>query len=376
MKILVDKNIPYARNIFKKFGEVKLISGRSIVNSSLINVDALIIRSDTKINKTLLKNNHIKFIGTTTSGYDHVDKNWLKKNNIFFSYAPSCNSISVVEYVLSALLCVAEKNKFDLKEKTVGIIGFGHIGSLLYKYLNVLEINTLICDPVKENMNFYKKQFVSLEKLINNSDIITLHTNLNFNKKYSSYHLLDKTKIESLKNNSILLNTSRGSIINNKELLKVLEEGKKIDVVLDVWENEPDILLPLLNKVKIATPHIAGYSIEGRIRGIIKIFSDFKKFLNYKENDEIKTLLKLKLKKKIDLHTKFDQKKFIHFVRLVYDICYDDSLLRRFAHIKGKFDYFRKNYRKRREWSSILINCNDINIAKILKKLGFKIKIV
>lgn len=377
MKILIDENIPYAREIFGIFGEVILSPGRSISKHLIKGIDILIIRSVTKVNEELLYKSCVKFVGTTTSGFDHVDKKWLKKSGIFFSYAPSCNKISVVEYVISVLLLEAKNNNFNLNEKIVGIIGVGHIGSYLNYCLKKIGIKTLLCDPFKQKLVNNKEEFFSFSELISKSNILTFHTSLNKNKKYSSYHLLDKCELNKILNGCIILNTSRGSVINNEELLNSLKKGKKMDVVLDVWENEPDISISLLKKVNIATPHIAGCSIEGKIRGAFQIFSSLSSFLNKKNNKITKEkLLNFNINKKLRIYGKLNQKKLTYLVHSIYNVYYDDINFRKLKNINKEFDFFRKNYLNRREWSSVLVQCDDFQTTSVLKDLGFTVKLI
>ncbi|ARC54985.1 hypothetical protein AOQ88_01905 [Candidatus Riesia sp. GBBU] len=371
MKILIDEDIPYNYQLFEKFGKVKTASGRYISNEILKDVDILIVRSVTKVDRNLLIGSNVKFVGTATSGFDHVDHEWLKENDIFFSVASGCNSVSVVEYVISAMLYQANRNCFDLREKTVGIVGFGNIGSLLNKYLKSLKVKTLICDPPlyeKEQNN----EFVSLEKLLSSSDIISFHSSLNSSEKYSSYHLLDQDKIDSIHEGKTIINTSRGSIIDNKALYNSLKNNKKIDVILDVWENEPNILLPLLSKVLIGTPHIAGCSLEGKIRGIIKIFLDLNNFLGKKENINIKKLFSFESIKPVEIDGDLDQKRLYKLICSLYSIEKDNELLDRKSYLY--FDTLRKFYSNHREWSSLEVNCNNTNTANLLHSLGFLVR--
>ncbi|MGP1929825.1 MAG: 4-phosphoerythronate dehydrogenase [Arsenophonus sp. ER-BJ3-MAG3] len=371
MKILIDENMPYAMQLFETIGEVKAVSGRLISSSQVEKVDALIVRSVTKVNKALLKESKVKFVGTATAGFDHVDKHWLEKEGITFSSAPGCNAIAVVEYVFSALLLLAEQNCFNLREKIVGIIGVGNIGKRLNENLKAFGVNTLLCDPPRADIQDSSEQFWPLEKLVNQADILTFHTSLSKSSRYSSYHLLNKELLSSIPEGRIIINTSRGEVIDNHALLKALEDGKKIDVILDVWEHEPNILLPLLSKVRICSPHIAGYSLEGKLRGTVYIFTVFKKFLGYSKKTEVDNLLPIAKFNEISFNGELTQENLKCLVHLVYDLRRDDSQLRKVAHIIGQFDHLRKFYPDRREWSSLKVNCDNADVADILKKLGF-----
>ncbi|WP_348666457.1 4-phosphoerythronate dehydrogenase [Arsenophonus symbiont of Ornithomya chloropus] len=376
MKILIDENITYAKQLFQKIGEVKTIPGRLISKSIVKNFDALMVRSVTPVNETLLDNTNVKFVGTATSGFEHLDKKWLKKAGITFTTATGCNAISVVEYVFSALLTIAQDHCFDLREKTVGILGVGNIGNLLNKYLKIWGVHTLLYDPPLANITKNNKKFCSLKKIINEAEILTFHPALNKSKDYSSYHLLDEELLEAIPTGRILINTSRGSVFNNQILFNKLTNGKKIYIILDVWENEPFFLLPLLTYTTIATPHIAGYSLEGKIRGTLHIFNEFKKFLGKTKNETVIDLLPIAEFNQINFNGKLTQENLKRLIHLVYDIRRDDACLRNFAHIDGTFDHLRKYYPKRREWSSLTVNCDNKYTADILKMLGFTAKLI
>ncbi|MGP1924401.1 MAG: 4-phosphoerythronate dehydrogenase PdxB [Arsenophonus sp. NEOnobi-MAG3] len=376
MKILVDENIPYATQLFETIGEVKAISGRLISSSELVKADALMVRSVTQINEGLLKDSKIKFVGTATAGFDHVDRQWLAQAGIAFSAAPGCNAIAVVEYVFSSLLLLAERDCFDLRKKTVGIVGVGNIGSRLNAYLKVWGVSTLLCDPPRADAADNSEQFWPLEKLVNQADILTFHTPLNKSGCYSSYHLLNDELLAAMPAGRILVNTSRGAVVDNRALLKNLENGKKIDVILDVWEHEPNISLPLLEKVRIGTPHIAGYSMEGKARGTSQIFAAFSQFLGQVQQIKLADLLTIAEFNEITFSGELTQASLKRLVHLVYDVRRDDAPLKKIAHLDGQFDHLRKNYPERREWSSLNVRCDNSDAANILKILGFNIKLI
>ncbi|MDT9587287.1 MAG: 4-phosphoerythronate dehydrogenase PdxB [Candidatus Arsenophonus melophagi] len=376
MKILVDENIPYATQLFTTLGEVIAVSGRSISSSQLATADALIVRSVTRVNKALLKESKVKFVGTATAGFDHIDKKWLAQAGITFSAAPGCNATAVVEYVFSALLLIAECDGFDLREKTVGIVGVGNVGGRLNACLQAWGVNTLLCDPPLSRISNNSEQFWPLEKLISQADILTFHTPLDVYGNYPSYHLLNEELLAAMPSGRIVLNTSRGAVVDNKALLKALEHGKKIKIILDVWEDEPSLSLSLLAKTSIGTPHIAGYSLEGKARGTTQIFSAFSQFLGLVAKINLTDLLPIAEFNEITFQGELTQENLKRLVHLVYDIRRDDAPLRKVAHLVGQFDHLRKNYPERREWSSIKVSCDNIETAKTLKMLGFKSRVL
>ena len=370
MKILVDENMPYARELFSRLGEVRAVPGRPIPTDALTDADALMVRSVTKVNEALLGDKAIKFVGTATAGTDHVDQSWLTQAGIGFSAAPGCNAIAVVEYVFSALLMLAERDGFALADRTVGIVGVGNVGGRLQKRLEALGIKTLLCDPPRAD-NGDEGDFRSLDELVAEADVITFHTPLYKEGQYKSLHLADEARIRRLKPGTILINACRGPVVDNAALLKCLEEGQNLSVVLDVWEPEPDLNLALLDKVDLGTSHIAGYTLEGKARGTTQVFEAYSQFIGQPQEVALSTLLPAPEFGRINLHGPLDQPTLKRLVHLVYDVRRDDAQLRKVAGIPGEFDKLRKNYLERREWSSLTVECDDADAAALLQKLGF-----
>lgn len=370
MKILVDENMPYARELFSRLGEVRAVPGRPIPTDALTDADALMVRSVTKVNEALLGDKAIKFVGTATAGTDHVDQPWLVQAGIGFSAAPGCNAIAVVEYVFSALLMLAERDGFALADRTVGIVGVGNVGGRLQKRLEALGIKTLLCDPPRAD-NGDEGDFRSLDDLVAEADVITFHTPLYKEGQYKSLHLADESLIRRLKPGTILINACRGPVVDNAALLKCLEAGQKLSVVLDVWEPEPDLNLALLDNVDLGTSHIAGYTLEGKARGTTQVFEAYSQFIGQPQEVALSTLLPAPEFGRISLHGPLDQPTLKRLVHLVYDVRRDDAPLRKVAGIPGEFDKLRKNYLERREWSSLTVECDDANAAELLQKLGF-----
>ncbi|AFA41292.1 erythronate-4-phosphate dehydrogenase [Wigglesworthia glossinidia endosymbiont of Glossina morsitans morsitans (Yale colony)] len=374
MNILIDENLSFFLSWFKQLGIIQLMHGRKIIKSKLKDIDILIIKSTTTINKQLLNNTKIKFIGSVTSGIDHVDLMWLKKKQIHFHFSPGCNSIAVAEYVLSCLLHLSIRDKFLLIKKTVGIIGVGNIGKCLSKKLNALGIKTLLYDPFVKKIFDYNT-WTPLDTLIQNADILTLHVPLTTHGLYPTKHLINEKILLKLPDNCILINTSRGAVVDNLALLNIMRLGKPIKVVLDVWENEPKICLDLLSRVDIGTPHIAGHSIEGKIRGVITIFNKLCKFLGKKiQLKSLNSILDFFYKSdinRISLSGKCSQSKIYLLTLLTNNILYDDNQLKNYIHKKNNFDNLRSSYRNRREWSSINVKVDNAYFSQILKKIGF-----
>ena len=370
MKILVDENMPYARDLFSRLGEVKAVPGRPIPVAELADADALMVRSVTKVNGGLLQGTGIKFVGTATAGTDHVDEAFLQQAGIAFSAAPGCNAVAVVEYVFSSLLMLAERDGFALQDRTVGIVGVGNVGGRLQARLEAFGVRTLLCDPPRADRGD-DGDFRSLDELVREADVLTFHTPLFKDGPYKTLHLADDALLSRLKPGTILINACRGPVVDNAALLQHLQAGQALSVVLDVWEPEPDLNVDLLNLVDIGTAHIAGYTLEGKARGTTQVFEAFSDFLGKRQQVALDTLLPAPEFGRITLHGPLDQSTLKRLVHLVYDVRRDDALLRKVAGTPGEFDKLRKNYLERREWSSLYVQCDDASAAALLQKLGF-----
>jgi len=370
VKILVDENMPYARELFSRTGDVVAVPGRPVPQTELDDADGLMVRSVTKVNAELLNGKPVKFVGTATAGTDHIDEVFLQQQGIAFSAAPGCNAIAVVEYVFSALLLLAERDGFALKDRTVGIVGVGNVGGRLQARLAALGIRTLLCDPPRADQGD-EGDFLPLSQLVAEADILTFHTPLFKQGAYKTLHLADEALLRALKPNAILINACRGPVVDNQALLKVLETRRDLSVVLDVWEPEPELSLPLLEKVDIATAHIAGYTLEGKARGTTQVFEAWTQFLGNPQQVALETLLPAPEFGQITLRGELDQPTLKRLVHLVYDVRRDDAPLRKVAAVPGEFDRLRKNYLERREWSSLRVQCNSESTATLLSALGF-----
>lgn len=371
MKILVDENMPYARELFSRTGEVLAVPGRPLPEAELQDASGLMVRSVTKVNAALLAGTPVKFVGTATAGTDHVDDASLASAGIAFSAAPGCNAIAVVEYVFSSLLLLAERDGFELRDRTVGIVGVGNVGGRLQKRLEAWGVKTLLCDPPRADRGD-QETFHSLDELVAQADILTFHTPLFKDGPYKSWHLADMALLMALKPNTILINACRGPVVDNAALLEVLKMRSDLSVVLDVWEPEPDLNLDLLDKVDIATAHIAGYTLEGKARGTTQVFEAWCAFIGQPQQVALESLLPAPEFGTITLHGKLDQPTLKRLVHLVYDVRRDDAPLRKVAAKPGEFDRLRKQYEERREWSSLQVKCDDADSAAMLEKLGFR----
>lgn len=370
MKIVVDENINYAQELFGLVGEVITVPGRPLSKMDLAEADALVVRSVTKVDHTLLAGTPVRFVGSATSGVDHVDREWLQSQGIAFSFAPGCSAGAIVEYIMSALLMLAERDGFLLNEKRVGIVGVGHSGSLLEYRLRAMNVETLLCDPLRADKGD-QGPFLLLDRLVREADILTFHTPLERNGPNPTWHLVDDDLLAVLPEGRMLVNTARGGVFDNTALLKALDKGKRLSLIIDVWENEPNLLLPLLAKAEIATPHIAGYSVEGKARGTAMVFYDFCEFLGKSVPFNLEAILPKPTIGVTTLYGRADEAIIKRLAHLVYDVRRDDAPMRRLAGWTGEFDCLRKFYPERREWSSLQVACADEETMDLLRRLGF-----
>ena len=263
MKVIVDNKIPYIKgNIEKIADEVVYLPGNAFTKEEVKDTDALIVRTRTLCNAELLEGSSVKFIATATIGFDHIDVDYCREAGIVWTNCPGCNAGSVEQYVHASLLLLKHHKGLDLKKAVLGIVGVGHVGKRVQRMAEALGMRVLLNDPPREDSG--EPGFVSLQTIAEECDVITFHTPLNREGKYRTFHLADAAFFSGLKRTPSIINSSRGEVVDASALLDALEEGKVKDAVIDTWEGEPDISLELLRKVFIGTPHIAGYSADGK----------------------------------------------------------------------------------------------------------------
>ncbi|KXF81349.1 4-phosphoerythronate dehydrogenase [Enterovibrio coralii] len=378
MNILIDENMPYAADLFSRLGTVTAKSGRDLTADDLVDVDALMIRSVTKVNEALLaKANRLKFVGTATAGTDHVDADLLASKGIFFTAAPGCNKVGVAEYVISALLVLGQQQGFELTNRKVGVVGAGQVGSYLSKCLSALSIPHLLCDPLKEAEGD-KREFHPLSTLLAECDVITLHTPLTKAGEHPTHHLISEKELAALKPNSILINAARGPVVSN-DALKAALKTQQLTAVLDVFEFEPEVDLELLPLLAFATPHVAGYGLEGKARGTTMIYNAYCDFLNNGEaHVDASSLLPTAPIPHVSLSKKWDTADLMALCQLIYDVRRDDAEFRRemvdLNNQRATFDRLRKNYWDRREYSAITVAGQPDFGLESLANLGFTVE--
>lgn len=371
MKITADDKIPFLKGALEPYAEVEYLPGGKIGPADLKNTDALITRTRTKCNAALLEGSSVKFIATATIGFDHIDTEYCEKHGIFWTNAPGCNSSSVAQYICSTLLYISIKSSIALKGKTLGIIGVGNVGSKVAKVAKALGMNLLLNDPPRERKEG-PGSFTSLDRILSEADFITLHVPLEMEGKDKTFHLADESFFSRMNEKQFFINSSRGEVTDTAALKNVLRNGKIAGAVLDVWENEPEIDRELLNMVVAGTPHIAGYSTDGKANGTSMSVNALAKYFKLDIHDWSPSSVPLPEQTEINLDSirncSFEEKLF-KAVSFTYDQLADDKRLRASSET---FEKQRADYPLRREFPVFSVKSEDKNILTTLKNLGFK----
>lgn len=374
MKIVADNKIPFLKGVLEPYAEVIYLSGKDISRKVLRDADALLIRTMTKCTEDLLKGTAVRFIGTATIGFDHIDTKYCRKRNIFWTNAPGCNSSSVQQYIAAALLKMAGEFRFNLKDKTIGIVGVGNVGSKVEKIARIFGMKVLLNDPPRARREG-EKSFVRLGKILYESDIVTLHVPLSFVGEDCTYNLFNNRAFKKMKKDSWFINTSRGEVTDTAALKKVLDSGKFGGAVLDVWENEPDIDLELMSKTFLATPHIAGYSTDGKANGTSMIINTLSSHFNLPLGHWYPTEIPDPVEPVISVDCKGlgDEEILRRVVFHTYNIDVDNINLR---FNPSDFEKQRGDYRIRREFPAFTVNLTGgtKQIRSKLEELGFIVK--
>ncbi|MBT7046923.1 MAG: 4-phosphoerythronate dehydrogenase [Gammaproteobacteria bacterium] len=378
MKIIADENIPYAKEAFADLGEVSTLPGRQMQNSDLQNCDCLLVRSVTRVNKTLLKNTPVKFVASATIGTDHIDLEYLQQQNIGFSNAPGCNAESASEYMINALFELSQKKGFNPFELTAGIVGHGNVGSRVKKKLDALGINTLVNDPPLQDSGDDSINYVSLQTILHECDFITCHVPLTRDGDHPTFHLLNETRLNELAEDTILFNAARGPVIDNEALSALLTKRRDLTIFLDTWEGEPVINQTLLKLVDFATPHIAGYSVEGKLRGTQMILEAAGRYFEKKTSWSMCD--HLPQKQTIQLSQKTNASLWPELFKSHYSIETDHQRLLALSELPdeqlaNEFDLLRKNYPARYEYNQYLVEgISDKTVASQIEGILFNLK--
>ncbi len=371
MKIYADENMPYVQQFFAGLGDVTLVDGRQLTAAQLADAEVLLVRSVTRVDQALLaQNSRLRFVGTATIGVDHIDQAYLQSRGVAFSSAPGCNAQSVVEYVLSSLFLLAEQQQKPLQQWTVGVVGVGQIGARLVKALQALQVRVLQCDPVRaaREADFSHTDFADI---VSQVDALSFHVPLVKSGPFPTLGLLAAHNLATVPVDVAIINASRGEVTCNHALLAEAQAGRLRPLVLDVWQQEPDILQALLPYTRIATAHIAGHSIEGKARGTEMLYQALCKLLKVEANLSIEQFCPPAAITALQISANFGLSDVQNLSRMLYDVRRDDALFR--YHLNGNgFDWLRKYYPPRREFSSLRLQMSDQSaVPAFLTTLGF-----
>lgn len=396
MNIICATNMPFAMEAFSTLGETRILEGRNIKAADVRETQILALRSTTKVNRELLEGSQVRFVGTATIGTDHLDIPYFDKAGIKWCFAPGCNANSVSEYIAAALLYLACKHGITLEGKAIGVIGVGNVGRRVVQKARALGMRVLMNDPPRERaeksgqwgVGSGQKEddgnaFVSLEKVLAEADIITMHVPLTKDGPDKTFHLADATFFARAKKGLILLNAARGPVVDSPALISALDTGWVSHVVLDTWEEEPHYRMDLVPRVDIATPHIAGHSFEGKMMGTVMVYREVCKFLGVPAVWSHEPLMPPPLvpEVRVDATGRDDQAILWEVVRQVYDLEGDDHRFRASAVADEKermknFDRLRSDYPERREfqYTKVTLNGGGSPLRCALVELGFKVE--
>ncbi len=376
MKIVIDDKIPFIRGVFEPYAQVVYLPGAKTAASDVKDADAVITRTRTKCDESLLKGSSVKIVFTATIGFDHIDTYWCESNGILWRSAPGCNSGSVRQYIAAALATLCERHGLDFKDVTLGIVGVGNVGSKVASVAEAMGMKVLLNDPPRARREGPEK-FVSLQEILERCNVITLHVPLVPDGEDATRHLFDADTFEMMRSDAILLNSSRGPVVSNAALKAALKEGEIRAALLDVWENEPQIDEELVSLLDITTPHIAGYSVDGKangtaaaVRGVAQVLG-ISKLMDWTAESipepdagtefyiDVAGLSFSQTITKAILHT--------------YDVVKDSDALR---NSPASFEYLRGAYPVRREFEAFTVNLSGGSLQEIqaLETMGFKVK--
>ena len=380
MKIVADRNIPFVAECFSSIGDVLTCPGRQMTPELVADADVLLVRSVTKVDERLLDGSSVKFVATATIGMEHIDREYLAGAGIGFASAPGSNANSVAEWLVAALLALGKKHKFDLKGKSIGIVGVGNVGERVEKKCRALGMDVVLNDPPLARQSGDEKYRQLRDALA--CDFVTMHTPLTSEGPDKTRHMANGRFFEQMKNDAYFINSSRGGVHDTNALKSAIADGIIAGAVLDVWENEPHIDPQLLLKAQLSTPHIAGYSFDGKVAGMIMIYQAVCSHFGVATTRSIVDFLPAPDVPEIRIDGPVtDRQQAIHdAVQQVYVINRDDFNMREILIVPaeqrpGWFDDLRKNYPVRREFQNtrVTVPPGQKELTEILAGIGFTV---
>jgi erythronate-4-phosphate dehydrogenase len=373
MKIIIDNKIPYIKGALEPYAEVVYLPGNQTTAELVKDADALVTRTRTICSKEVLEGSRVKFIATATIGFDHIDTAYCERAGIKWVNAPGCNAESVNQYISSALFSYSKRNDFSLQGKTIGVVGVGQVGSRVARTCEILGMKVLLNDPPRERREG-SAQFVPLQTIREHSDIISFHVPLNMDGVDKTYHMVNSGFLDGLDKNPVLINTCRGEVFESKAVCEARRAGTLSGLIIDCWENEPDIDLDLLDLVDFATPHIAGYSKDGKANGTTASVRAISRFFGLGIDDWQPAGVEVPGSPVIQLDGNGldDASVLARAILSTYQIAGDDRVLRENLEL---FEQLRGDYPVRREFGFYSVQATGIKPELVgnLEQLGFKI---
>ena len=371
MKIIIDNKIPYIKGALEPFAEVVYLAGNQTTRAAMQDADALVTRTRTLCSQENLEGSSVRFIATATIGFDHIDTAYCKAAGIEWANAPGCNAESVNQYISSALFSWSIRKGSALKGKTIGIVGVGQVGSRVAKTCEILGMKVLLNDPPRERQEG-PSQFVSIRTIKKQADIITFHVPLNMQGTDRTYHMVDAEFLEDLERKPLIINTCRGEVFETGAVHQAMAKNEISGMIIDCWENEPELDLALLDLVDYGTPHIAGYSKDGKANGTRASVRAVSRFFRLGIDDWEPSGIDPPGNPLIDLvrNGQSEESLIAQAVLSTYDIADDDAALRADTPL---FEQLRGDYPVRREFASYSIRGVDLDAATLekLRELGF-----
>jgi erythronate-4-phosphate dehydrogenase len=371
LRIVADAHIPYLQGVLEPFAQVDYLPGSGITNRHLTKADALIIRTRTHCRRDLLHGTAVQLVATATIGFDHIDTDFLESRGIAWFHAPGCNAGSVMQYVASALASWRIATGISLSGLTIGIIGAGHVGSQVAQLSKALGMKTLLNDPPR-SISEGSERFCELKELLEESDIVTLHVPLHHQEPFGTFHMADDDFFAVLKRKPILINTSRGGVVDNQSLIRAMASGKISGFIADVWEDEPRVDLNLLSKAFLGTPHIAGYSADGKANGTSACVRAVSRHFGLGIDNWVAEGLPEPKEPAISLNSsgKSPEELLCEAFLFTYDINMDDRFFRA---APGDFEKLRDRYPVRREPGAYRVGLNPENaeMRRFFEQAGF-----
>lgn len=368
IKILADAHIPYLKGVAEQFGEVEYLPGNQFTRETIRAKDALIVRTVTHFGEEILSGSRVKLICSATIGYDHIDTSWCDAHNVAWRTAPGSNAASVEQYVTASLLYLAENYRFDLKGKTIGIVGVGNVGSKVEAACKKIGMRVLLNDPPREEREG-SGHFADIETIQREADIITFHTPLTKTGKHPTFHLADAAFLASVEKRPFIINAARGGVTDNRALTEAIHKESISGVVVDCWENEPEIDRELLRLAAIATPHIAGYSADGKWAATRMSIENLNNFFNSGIESPHYQDIPHPVEPVISLKEIAAEQQLRHAVWHTYNPAIETAALKSSPE---KFYWFRSNYPLRREYPAYRILHANPAVLGTLLSLGFQ----